>query len=163
MRARWSVVVLLATSNALAAQDWIVGAGFADFSNGLAQDGGVALVEYHHKPIRDSSDFLLGLGGAFTVHGTGDLHLGVGLVGQLPLSNNWFVEGSVMPGVYLERHARNDLGSAFEIRSLIALGRRFANGSGISLALTHKSNASTAVHNPGVNAFLLRWHLPIRD
>jgi hypothetical protein len=67
-----------------------------------------------------------------------------------------------MPGVYAENEVLNDLGSAFEIRSLIAVGRRLNNGQGISLALTHKSNASTAAENPGVNALILRWHFPIQ-
>jgi len=162
MRAKWCVAAFLATSSAVAAQNWTVGAGFADFSNGLSQDGEMVSIEYHHRPFHDTTGFDLGLGGAITVHGTGDLHMGVGLVGILPLRSKWFVEGSIMPGVFWERYARNDLGSAFEIRSLIAIGRRFANGAGLSLALTHKSNASTAPQNPGVNSVVLRWHLPIK-
>jgi len=144
------------------AQDWTVGAGFADFSNGLSQDGGILALEYHHVPFHNASGLEIGLGGALTVHGVGDLHLGVGLVGLAALGNNWFVEGSVMPGVFIERHARNDLGSAFEIRSLIAIGLRFASGGALSVAMTHKSNASTAPQNSGVNSLVLRWHLPIQ-
>ena len=63
-----------------------------------------------------------------------------------------------MPGAFFEGESRNDLGSEFEIRSLIGVGYRLDNGDSISLAVTHKSNASTSSFNPGVNAVLLRYH-----
>ncbi|XHE54338.1 acyloxyacyl hydrolase [Phaeobacter sp. BS34] len=81
-------------------------------------------------------------------------------VGKWHLQRGWFIETSVMPGAYAESVKLNDLGSTFEIRSAIAVGKEFATGKSLSLALTHKSNASTADINPGVNSLLLRWHVP---
>ena len=67
----------------------------------------------------------------------------------------------MLPGAYIEGTALNDLGSTFEIRSQLAVGKRFKSGKALSLALSHKSNASTADINPGVNALTLRWHIPL--
>ncbi|MFC3118764.1 acyloxyacyl hydrolase [Jhaorihella thermophila] len=44
------------------------------------------------------------------------------------------------------------------MRSLLGLGYRFGNGSALSLAVSHKSNASTSNFNPGANSIFLRWH-----
>ena len=70
------------------------------------------------------------------------------------------LKNSVMPGAYFESSPGNDLGSTFEIRTVLAVGKRFANGKAVSLAFSHKSNASTADENPGVNSLTLRWHIP---
>jgi len=66
-----------------------------------------------------------------------------------------------MLGLYAHLEAKNDLGSVFEIRSTLATGKRLKNGRAISMGCTHKSNASTAAKNAGVNALLLRWHFPL--
>jgi lipid A 3-O-deacylase len=71
--------------------------------------------------------------------------------------NRWFIEGSVLPGAFFEKVVENDLGSTFEIRSLLGIGYTFDSGNRLSLAVTHKSNASTASKNPGVNAVLIRF------
>ncbi|MVO18273.1 acyloxyacyl hydrolase [Parasedimentitalea huanghaiensis] len=142
-------------------QEWVVGSGFADFSNGQSKDTAIISAEYHSAYFHRRKRLELGWGAAVSVFGTGDVHLGGGLVGTVDLGHRWFGEVSVMPGVYAHRKVENDLGSAFEIRSLVSVGRRLKNGSAVSVALTHKSNASTATNNPGVNALLVRWHLPI--
>jgi hypothetical protein len=142
-------------------QEWVMGAGFADFSSSRAKDTAIISVEYHSDPFHSRRRLKIGWGGSVSVFGTGDVHLGGGLVGVLDLGQRWFAEASVMPGLYGHRILENNLGSAFEIRSLLSVGRRLNNGGAISVALTHKSNASTAAKNPGVNAVLLRWHLPV--
>lgn len=159
---RHLLVTLAVLAGPANAQSWIAGAGFADFSDGLSEDTAIVSGEYHFAPFYASDRLTASFGGALSVFGTGDVHLGGGIAGAYSLRNGWFLEGSVMPGVYAENEVLNDLGSAFEIRSLVALGRRLDNGHGVSLALTHKSNASTAAENPGVNALLLRWHFPLR-
>ena len=63
-----------------------------------------------------------------------------------------------MPGLFEEGTDGNDLGLAFEVRSLAGLGYRFDSGSAISLAVSHKSNAGLGDSNPGANALLLRYH-----
>ena len=153
---------LVSVSSPLLAQELILGAGFADFSSGISEDGGMISAEYHHTPFYENDRLSVQLGGALSAHFTGDFHIGVGVAGAYQLQNQWFLEGSVMPGAYYENEDDNGLGSTFEIRSLFAVGRRLKNGSAISVGLTHKSNASTASYNPGVNSLLLRWHAPLK-
>ncbi len=142
-------------------QEWIVGTGFADFSSSRSKDTAIVSAEYHSSPFYIRKDLELRWGGAVSILGTGDVHLGGGPVGIIDLGHRWFAEVSVMPGLYAHLTAENDLGSVFEIRSTLAVGKRLKNGGAISMALTHKSNASTAAKNPGVNALLLRWHFPL--
>jgi len=162
MRAALLATALLGTTAPAMAQNLVLGAGYADFSHVLSEDGGVASVEYQHDPFYRNGQFEFGWGGSATVHGTGDVFLGAGFIGTYQFQNDWFIETSVMPGAFFENDARNDLGSTFEIRSLAGFGYRFNNGGAVSLALTHKSNASTATTNPGVNTLLLRWHMPLQ-
>jgi hypothetical protein len=152
--------VLLAGAAPAAAQDWVIGGGFADFTRSNAVDTAALVLERHFRPFYSDARWAVGWGAALTAHRTGDLFFGVGLVATYAIDSRWFVEGSVMPGAFDEDLQFNDLGSTFEIRSLLGLGYRFEGGSKLSLAITHKSNASTAAVNPGVNSILLRWHLP---
>lgn len=154
-------VLLAALAGPAQAQSWVAGAGFSDFSDSLSEDTAILSAEYHFTPFYTRERLSAGWGAALSVFGTGDVHLGGGITGTYLLGGDWFLEGSVMPGVYVENETLNDLGSAFEIRSLIAVGHRFENGQAVSLALTHKSNASTAAENPGVNSLLVRWHVPM--
>ncbi|MGR3760287.1 acyloxyacyl hydrolase [Roseobacteraceae bacterium NS-SX3] len=144
-----------------AAQEWSLGAGYSDFSRDGAEDGAAFAVEYRHRPFFERNRLTAHFGAALEVQDSGDVFAGAGIVGQWSLSRGWFVEASVMPGAYAENVDLNDLGSTFEIRSLLGVGRRLDNGHGVSLAIAHKSNASTADSNPGVNTVLLRWHLPL--
>ncbi|NIZ63246.1 lipid A 3-O-deacylase [Sedimentitalea sp. CY04] len=157
-----TLVLFLVFISPANSQEWVLGSGFADFSSNRAKDTSIISGEYHTAPFYSQKKLKVGWGGSISVFGTGDAHLGAGLVGVVELGNRWFAETSVMPGIYTHKKTENDLGSAFEIRSLFSVGRRFKNGGAISVALTHKSNASTAAVNPGVNALLLRWHLPVR-
>ncbi len=115
--------------------------------------------KYHHKPFHQATRFSVGWGTALSLHENGDFHIGLGVVGLYALNERWFVEGSVMPGYFNPSIDLNDLGGDFQIRSLLGLGYALDNGNSVSLAITHKSNASTNDDNPGVNAVLLRYHL----
>lgn len=143
-------------------QELIVGGGFADYSASHSKDTGIFSAEYHFSPQLNKGNTRIGFGGSVSIFGTEDIHLGFGPVAVFDLNKNWFIEASVMPGLYFNNEERNDLGSSFEIRSLLSVGKQLKNGHAVSLALTHKSNASTAPQNPGVNAVLLRWHLPVK-
>ncbi|CUH50732.1 acyloxyacyl hydrolase [Shimia marina] len=151
----------LLSGNALQAQHWVLGAGYADFADAQAEDAGMISVEYHARPFVTRQRFSLAWGGALTLFETQDAHVGAGLVGRYQMGQRWFLEGSVMPGLFAHDKPRNDLGSEFEIRSLLAIGRRLKNGSSLSLALSHISNASTASRNPGLDALSLRWTMPL--
>lgn len=149
---------LAAWASAAPAQQVVLGAGYADFANDVSLDRAVLAIEYHHDPFLTRDRFTLGLGAALSVHATGDFFAGIGLAAVYDLKGRWFIEASVMPGIFEESTPLNDLGSAFEIRSLIGVGYELDDNQAVSLAITHKSNASTSNHNPGVDAILLRWH-----
>lgn len=155
------LIVIFATATGAApavAQEWILGIGAADFSSALGQDGGLLALEYRPAAFYSNRRIDIGWAVAAEVHSTGDIFVGAGLAATWTLDRRWFLDASVIPGLYAENDWRNDLGSSFEIRSLLALGYRLDDRNAISLAASHKSNASTAAFNPGVNAVLLRWH-----
>lgn len=140
------------------AQSVVLGLGYADFSDDQGKDTGQVSIEYHHTPFFQGERMSVAVAAAASATGENDYFIGAGVVAHWPLRNNWFIEGSVMPGYYEAGSTANYLGSEFEIRTLLGVGRTLASGDSISLALTHRSNASTAAFNPGVNAVLLRYH-----
>ncbi|MBY6067252.1 acyloxyacyl hydrolase [Leisingera aquaemixtae] len=144
-----------------AAQEVTLGLGYSDYHREGAEDGAMFAVDYLHAPFHERGRLSARFGATLEVQETGDIFAGVGISGVLDLNNDWFLETSVMPGAYHDNEPGNDLGSAFEIRSLLAVGKRFQNGKAVSLAFSHKSNASTADENPGVNSLTLRWHIPL--
>lgn len=150
--------VLFATTSAHA-QSVVFGAGYADFSESDAKDQAAFSVEYHHRPFYEATRLSATWGGALTVDEAGDVHVGAGLIGTYSFAERWFVEGSVMPGYFSESEELNDLGGSFQIRSLLGVGYTLNSGNKVSVAITHKSNASTQQENPGVNSVLLRYHL----
>ena len=154
-------VMAAAVAGTAQAQSLIFGLGQSDYSETGSEDGIVFEVELHGDSFFERGNFSAGWGGVASVQETGDAFIGGGLVGTFQLRNRWFIETSVMPGAYFESEEGNDLGSTFEIRSLLGVGRTLNNGNAISLSVSHKSNASTAERNPGVNSVTLRWHKPL--
>jgi hypothetical protein len=152
--------LVLATFSAApaVAQEWIFGLGYSSFSRPGATDSAQLAVEYQHTPFLEKGRFTARPAGVISVQTEGDVFIGAGVAGRFSFDNNWFIETSVMPGAFFEGPDLNDLGSTFEIRSLLGVGYDFENGQAMSLAILHKSNASTADINPGVNTILLRWH-----
>ncbi len=138
------------------AQEWVLGLGYADFSSVTSEDQGLIDFELHAAPFYENRRFQAGWAGAVSVHFNGDFFIGAGLAGTLAFKDGWFLEGSVLPGYYHPSTPLNDLGSDFEIRSLLGVGYTLKSGDRLSLAFTHKSNASTSSVNPGVNAVELR-------
>lgn len=145
-------------AGAAQAQSVILGLGYADFSSSRGNDTEQFSIEYHHTPFHEGNKMSLSVGVSASATAEDDFFLGAGVVANFPLKNNWFIEGSVMPGYYDAGSVANDLGSEFEIRSLLGVGRTLASGDSISIALTHRSNAATATNNPGVNTLLVRYH-----
>ncbi|OIQ32587.1 MAG: lipid A 3-O-deacylase [Alphaproteobacteria bacterium MedPE-SWcel] len=143
------------------AQEVAIGLGFGDFHAAQADSGPFLSLEYLGARNWDLFGFEAGLGVSGQVHQAGDTFVGLGIQGQRALTKDWFVEVSVMPGLFSEGPAGNDLGSTIEFRSLVGLGRMLRNGRRVSLALSHISNASIADRNPGLNAISLRWHMPL--
>ncbi|NVO57125.1 acyloxyacyl hydrolase [Rhodobacteraceae bacterium B1Z28] len=151
-------VLLAAAATTAQAQSVIFGAGYADFSNSDSDDLAIFSLEYQHKPFHQATRFGATWGAALSVDEDGNTHIGAGLIGIYSLSDRWFVEGSVMPGYFNASDNDNDLGGEFQIRSLLGLGYTLDSGNKVSMAITHKSNASTQDDNPGVNTLLLRYH-----
>ncbi|MEX0351467.1 MAG: acyloxyacyl hydrolase [Paracoccaceae bacterium] len=158
IRLIFAALLLSAGATVAQAQSLILGAGYADYSNNEGKDQAIFALDYHHSPFHEATRFSAGWGGTLSVDTSGDTHIGAGLYGIYSLNNSWFLEGSVMPGAYFESESRNDLGGNFQIRSLIGVGYAFDNGNRLSLAIAHKSNASTEDFNPGVNEALIRYH-----
>ena len=148
----------LAAATSAQAQSIIFGAGYADYSNSDGDDQAIFSLEYQHRPFHEATRFSATWGGALSVDTDGDTHIGAGLIGVYSFADRWFIEGSVMPGYYSEGSDQNDLGGSFQIRSLLGLGYTLESGNKLSVAITHKSNASTQDDNPGVNSLLLRYH-----
>ena len=150
--------LLAATATTAQAQSVVFGAGYADFSSSGSDDQAIFSLEYQHKPFHQATRFGATWGAALSVDESGGTHIGAGLIGIYSLSDRWFIEGSVMPGYFNASDDDNDLGGEFQIRSLLGLGYTLDSGNKVSVAVTHKSNASTQDDNPGVNAVFLRYH-----
>jgi len=142
----------------VAAQELIVGAGYTQFFDDLSIDSAQVSLEYRPSPFYERGRIDIALAAATVVHTSGDFFLGGGLSARYALHQQWFIEASVMPGAYWENEQANGLGSTFEIRSQLALGYTLKSGNRISVGISHKSNASTAESNPGVNSLSARWH-----
>jgi hypothetical protein len=154
-------LVLLASLTPVAAQpqDLIIGTGYTDYPD-AGIDSGILALDYRHTPFLERGRLSTALGGTLSLTGQSDAFIGFGLSSQFDLTDRWFIESSFMPGFHHEGTPGNDLGTAFEFRSLLGVGYRFENGLAASVALTHKSNASLDDKNPGADALLLRLHRP---
>ncbi|MEL6465089.1 MAG: acyloxyacyl hydrolase [Pseudomonadota bacterium] len=153
-----ALISLLLSLTAASAQELVFGLGGTDFTE--EGDDSVALdLEYRHSPFLERTVLSLAFGANLGVTGEGDVFIGGGLWSRWQWQSGWFIDASVMPGLYEEGTDGNDLGSAFEIRSLLGVGYQFANGNALSAAISHKSNASLADDNPGMNVYSVRYHL----
>lgn len=138
------------------AGDVVVGLGYSDFSSDRADNSAILDLELHSDPIWHFAGADWSIAGAVVAHAEGDVFVGAGPAALWPLRNRWFIEASVMPGYFNAADTANDLGSDFEIRSLLGVGRQISDRMSLSLGITHKSNAGASDRNPGVNAVSLR-------
>ena len=158
MKAAWLAAGFYAAASVVSAQEFIIGAGYTDYNLAGADDNALLSLEYHATPFYENGDFTLGLGGVVSAQAEGDVFIGGGIVGKYAFSPQWSAEASLMPGAYFESSPLTDLGQTLEFRSLLGLAYHLPSGNKISLAITHKSNASLGDINPGANSVLLRWH-----
>lgn len=149
--------ILTVFASTASAADFVLGLGYADFNNDASEDNPAVALEVHGDPFRSFGKIDVSLVGALTAHSNGDAYVGVGVSALRDFDNKWFLEGSFMPGLYDPASSANDLGSTLEFRTLFGVGRRIGEGSRLSLAFDHKSNASTGDINPGVNTLMLRF------
>lgn len=134
--------------------DFVVGVGPTDFDD---DDVAVFELEYHSKPIWNIGRTDISVSGAVVVGSEGNFFVGGGVSAQRPLSNDWFIEASFAPGYYEDGGPTTDLGNDLEFRTLIGVGRSLANGTKLSVGLSHISNGGLGDNNPGVNAVTLRF------
>lgn len=90
--------------------------------------------------------------GSFYVYG--------GVAIDMFLGRRWVLTPSFAPGLYAEGSG-TDLGHTVEFRSSIKLGYRFDNRARIGLELYHLSNAGLDDVNPGANALIMTYSVPL--
>lgn len=146
-------------AGALQAQELAVGLGGTQYRE-AGSDGGILSLDYRHTPFLERRVLEASLAGSLAVSAHEDLFLGVGVINRWSWASGWFIDFASTPGIFKEGIAGNDLGSDFQIRSYLSLGYRFDNGTALSGAFSHISNADISAPNPGMNAFSVRYHIP---
>ncbi len=145
---------------AVAAQEVSLGVGATDYTSG-GEDSGIFSVEYRNSPFYERTVFSAAWAANASITEESDFFIGAGVALRWAWTSGWFVDLSVMPGYYDEGTPGNDLGNDLQFRSLLGLGYAFDGGQSVSVAVTHKSNAGLSSDNPGADAVLLRWHIPL--
>jgi lipid A 3-O-deacylase len=99
--------------------------------------------------------------GAFT---TSDLnfYLYAGIGWDLHFSKRIVLTPSFAPGLYLPGHGKN-LGYPLEFRTSMELAYKFDNKSRLGIQFYHLSNASISSRNPGTEALLIFYSIPIKN
>ena len=130
------------------------GAGIYDFSD---ESTGVASVEYTHKgallwKIKPMGGVLVTFDGA--LYGYGGFGLDIFFGRRIVLTP------SLAVGLYSDGGGK-DLGHVIEFRSAVKLGYRFDNRARVGIELYHLSNAGLDDINPGANALMLTYSMPL--
>ena len=143
-------------SNARAAEPGFLtfGAGFYDFSD---EGTGVVSVEYTHKSaliwkIKPMGGVLVTFDGALYGYG------GFGL--DIFFGRRMVVTPSIAAGLYANGGGK-DLGHVVEFRSSVKIAYRLDSRARIGLDLYHLSNAGLDDINPGANALMLTYSMPL--
>ncbi|MBV7409036.1 acyloxyacyl hydrolase [Maritimibacter sp. DP1N21-5] len=157
LRICFAFFILFVGATSASAQEWTLGLGTTDFGD-QGQDSLALDLEYRHTPFIEKRVLSVAWGVNVALSAEGDSFIGGGIWSRWQWQNGWFIDNSIMPGFFEEGTAGNDLGSSFEIRSLLGVGYQFDNGHALSAAISHKSNASLADDNPGMNTYTLRYH-----
>lgn len=99
---------------------------------------------------------------ALAITDTDDAWLGAGV--KWTSSGLWsgpvFVEASLMPGLHIQG-AGPDIGGALHFRSALGVGYEFGNGTTVTVAYDHRSNADRLELNPGLETLSLRVAIPL--
>lgn len=90
----------------------------------------------------------------------GDTWVGAGAKWEHPLTQETYVESSLMPGLYAQVDGAG-LNHAVEFRSSLGVGWEFDNGARFSLHFDHRSNAGLSNDNPGLETLGLRVAVPL--
>lgn len=92
----------------------------------------------------------------------GDLWIGAGAkwTSQDLLRGPFFIETSLMPGLYAKGDGP-DLGGALQFRSAFGAGYEFDNGGTVTVLYDHRSNADTQNLNPGLETLGIRYAIAL--
>lgn len=85
---------------------------------------------------------------------------GGGILIEIPLGPHWILTPNIGIGAYGRSNGKN-LGSNFEIRSTFEGGYVFDNGSRLVASFGHTSNAGITRHNPGTEAAVISYQVPL--
>ncbi len=85
---------------------------------------------------------------------------GGGILLEIPLGPHWVLTPNVGFGAYGRSNGKN-LGSVFEIRSTFEGGYVFNDGSRLVASFGHMSNAGVTRRNPGTEAAVVSYQIPI--
>lgn len=127
----------------------------------VGEDAAIFGLGYRHAPFYENNRFSAALAANISSTAESDIFVGAGIALRWAWQSGWFLDLSVMPGYYDPGISGNDLGNDLEFRSLFGVGYAFESGQRLSLAVTHKSNAGLDDYNPGADAILLRFHVPL--
>ena len=84
-----------------------------------------------------------------------------GLSFDLVLKKRFLISPSLAAGYY-RKGGDKDLGYPLEFRSCFSLGYQFSNLSRLKVGFYHMSNASLGRHNPGTEALIFCYSLPLK-
>ena len=85
---------------------------------------------------------------------------GAGILIEVPLGKHFVLTPNFVPGVYGQGNGKN-LGSWVEFRSTFEGGYVFDDGSRLTASFGHTSNAGIGRHNPGTEAFVISFQVPL--
>lgn len=129
------------------------------YYGGPRHSGGVFQLEY-----KDKNCFLRYLRPQVTlvVPEMNGVFIGAGLGVDFYLCEYLVFTPSFEPGLYYQGNSRN-LGHPIEFRSAVELAYENDNGLRLGAQFYHISNASLGHHNPGANALIFFFGLPLRS
>ncbi len=133
-----------------------LGAGYYD----ILDDDGAADFRLEYRPgqsiLIDNLQPWLGA----EVTSDASVWVGVGLLYDWQVTDNFYVAPSFGVGFYDEGNSDKDLDYPLEFRSQLEAGYEFANEHRVGLAFGHISNASLGDDNPGTEILNAYWHIP---
>ncbi|WP_386681612.1 acyloxyacyl hydrolase [Loktanella sp. R86503] len=100
------------------------------------------------------------IGASVTDEGAGWIGAGGKWTSTDLLPGPFFIESTLMPGIYLQSDGP-DLGGSLQFRSSLGAGIAFDNGATVTVAYDHRSNADTDITNPGLEVLSIRYAMPL--
>ncbi len=85
---------------------------------------------------------------------------GGGIQLEVPLGPHWVLTPNAGVGAYGQGNGK-DLGSVVEFRSTFEGGYVFDNGTRLVASFSHMSNAGITRHNPGTEAAMISFQIPL--